>query len=204
MGYDIEQVDLFLDDVIDRFEQYESERREMLIAMEYLLQKREKEQEASIREMRKAIDTGKPQKKRASSKDRDSKERGEESADSFDEVSRAARSIARGAQAPKPVRAPKINRVRPGQGAKNAPVGAEAAAEPKTEQASPERERKGITMENWLDELLANLIEREKVGYGEPLESAGDAACDNGDAAPADETTGQDEMESPDESDPRE
>ena len=39
MGYDIEQVDLFLDEIIERFEQYESEKKEMLLAMEYLLNK---------------------------------------------------------------------------------------------------------------------------------------------------------------------
>jgi len=59
MGYDIEQVDLFLDEVIERFEQYESEKREMLLAMEYLLNKLENGQKLPIAEMKKAIDTGK-------------------------------------------------------------------------------------------------------------------------------------------------
>lgn len=42
MGYDMREVDSFLDDVIDKLERYESERREMLTAMEYLLDKLEK------------------------------------------------------------------------------------------------------------------------------------------------------------------
>ncbi len=39
MGYDMQQVDLFLDEIIERFERLESERQEMLTAMEYLLNK---------------------------------------------------------------------------------------------------------------------------------------------------------------------
>ena len=42
MGYDMREVDVFLDDVIDQLERYESERKEMLIAMEYLLDKLER------------------------------------------------------------------------------------------------------------------------------------------------------------------
>ncbi len=42
MGYDMREVDGFLDDIIDKLERYESERREMLTAMEYLLDKLEK------------------------------------------------------------------------------------------------------------------------------------------------------------------
>lgn len=42
MGYDMREVDGFLDDIIDKLERYESERREMLTAMEYLLDKLER------------------------------------------------------------------------------------------------------------------------------------------------------------------
>lgn len=42
MGYDMREVDSFLDDIIDKLERYESERREMLTAMEYLLDKLER------------------------------------------------------------------------------------------------------------------------------------------------------------------
>ena len=41
MGYDIEQVDVFLDEVIETLERYEAEKREMLSAMEYLMKKLE-------------------------------------------------------------------------------------------------------------------------------------------------------------------
>ncbi|MEG1524053.1 MAG: DivIVA domain-containing protein [Clostridia bacterium] len=39
MGYDMQEVDLFLDLLIERFEKLETERKEMLTAMEYLLKK---------------------------------------------------------------------------------------------------------------------------------------------------------------------
>ena len=39
IGYDMREVDFFLDELIDRFEKLEAERKEMLAAMEYLLQK---------------------------------------------------------------------------------------------------------------------------------------------------------------------
>lgn len=39
MGYDMEEVDFFLDEVIDRFDAMEAERRELLSAMEYLLER---------------------------------------------------------------------------------------------------------------------------------------------------------------------
>ena len=50
--------------------------------------------------------------------------------------------------------------------------------------------------ENWLDELLMNLIEREKSGFGEPLEAARQPDCNNGDIDPrAAESTETDEEE---------
>ena len=58
MGYDIEQVDRFLDEVIESLERYEAEKKEMLTAMEYLLGKLEKGQKLPLAEMRKAIDSG--------------------------------------------------------------------------------------------------------------------------------------------------
>lgn len=39
MGYDMEEVDFFLDELIDRFEALEAERKELLSAMEYLLER---------------------------------------------------------------------------------------------------------------------------------------------------------------------
>ena len=42
LGYDMQEVDEFLDQVIDKIDRMEDERREMLIAMEYLLTKLEK------------------------------------------------------------------------------------------------------------------------------------------------------------------
>ena len=41
MGYDIEQVDVFLDEIIETLERYEADKREMLSAMEYLMKKLE-------------------------------------------------------------------------------------------------------------------------------------------------------------------
>lgn len=44
-GYDMQEVDSFLDEVIDQFEKLEGERKEMISAMEYLLNKLENAEE---------------------------------------------------------------------------------------------------------------------------------------------------------------
>ncbi|MDO4571849.1 MAG: DivIVA domain-containing protein [Clostridia bacterium] len=56
MGYDMREVDAFLDEIIDKLERYESERREMLTAMEYLLDKLERGGE--LPERRRALPKG--------------------------------------------------------------------------------------------------------------------------------------------------
>jgi DivIVA domain-containing protein len=56
MGYDIEQVDVFLDEVIETLERYEAEKQEMLAAMEYLMKKLERGQKMPFADMKKAID----------------------------------------------------------------------------------------------------------------------------------------------------
>lgn len=45
LGYDMREVDVFLDEIIDRMEQMEGERKEMIAAMEYLLGKLENQGE---------------------------------------------------------------------------------------------------------------------------------------------------------------
>ncbi len=165
MGYDIEEVDRFLDAVIDCIEQYEAEKKEMMTAMEYLLQKLENDTQMPAAEIREAIDTGKPAKKRAVLPEKTknvripakrtdksaTKQRTEEQ--DVTEAKATARSITRGGKgAPKPVRAPKVSRV--------------AAQQPQTgtktdEPASAQAFEGG----NWLDELLDNLSERDKKGY---------------------------------------
>lgn len=157
MGYDIEQVDRFLDEVIESLERYEAEKKEMLTAMEYLLGKLEKGQKLPLAEMRKAIDSGKPAKKRALPPDCAKPEpapqaKAEKSAPPAAELEKRARAIARQASAPAPkqARAPKVQRV-----VKN---GAEKE-EPKT---PPKPAASG---EDWFDELLVNLCERERQGY---------------------------------------
>lgn len=196
LGYDMEQVDLFLDEIIERFEQYEAEKKEMLLAMEYLLNKLEREQQLPISEMRKAIDTGKTQKKRLPASARLSApivtEPHPPKAPIRPEEAKPARSIARGAQPPKPVRAPKVSRVRvePEQPEQEKPK--EAVMTQKQPTNAPEPATLGDTQantnapaaENWLDELLMNLIEREKTGYGEPLTAAQQPDCNNGDIDP--------------------
>lgn len=184
MGYDIEQVDLFLDEIIERFEQYESEKKEMLLAMEYLLNKLENNRKLPIDEMRKAIDPEKTQKKRLPSsarpKEAEAAPARPEKAAPTREETKPARSIARGAQPPKPMRAPKVSRVRmeqeqPEQEPKKGPT----ASQVRAAEAPDDRSGAGTeaaandapAMENWLDELLINLIEREKTGSGEPPQS---------------------------------
>jgi len=124
MGYDIEEVDRFLDEVIDCIEQYEAEKKEMMTAMEYLLQKLETGSQLPVAEMREAIGGGKsakkngtlpettddvriPAKRSAKSAAKQQKDRQGEA-----EAKATARSITRGGSgAPKPVRAPKVSRV---------------------------------------------------------------------------------------------
>ncbi len=57
LGYDIEEVDGFLDALIDRFEKLEAQRKELLVAMEYLLKKLGDAEDVSD-EMKKAIAKG--------------------------------------------------------------------------------------------------------------------------------------------------
>lgn len=57
LGYDIQEVDVFLDTLIDRFEKLEAQRKEMLIAMEYLLKKLEETSDLSD-DMKKALAKG--------------------------------------------------------------------------------------------------------------------------------------------------
>lgn len=196
LGYDMEQVDLFLDEIIERFEQYEAEKKEMLLAMEYLLNKLEHEQQLPITEMRKAIDTGKTQKKRLPAGSRLSApiatEPQPQKPPIRQEETKTARTIARGAQPPKPVRAPKVNRVRVEPEPTEQEKPKEAAMTQKQPTNAPEPVPGGDTQanvnapaaENWLDELLMNLIEREKAGYGEPLAAAEQPNCNNGDIDP--------------------
>ena len=57
LGYDIEEVDGFLDALIDRFEKLEAQRKELLVAMEYLLKKLGDAEDVSD-EMKRAIAKG--------------------------------------------------------------------------------------------------------------------------------------------------
>lgn len=163
MGYDIEQVDRFLDEVIDALEQYEAEKKEMLTAMEYLLQKLETGSQLPVAEMREAIDSGRPAaKKRAKlpertkdvripSKRADRSAAGQQQEQS--ETKAAARSITRGGGngAPKPVRAPKVSRV--------------ATPQPETKNEKATEPPTATKREDWLDELLVSLSERDRHAY---------------------------------------
>ena len=163
MGYDIEEVDRFLDELIDQLERMEAEKQEMLIAMEYLLGKLEKGKKLPEREMRRAIaggakeegGDGKParKKKRPPRAEADVRQETDKA-----EARPAARSISRGTGngAAKPVRAPKVKRV-----AKGAPEEAPAVQK----QETPPKQG-----DDWLDELLGSLSERDKQGYRPPQE----------------------------------
>jgi hypothetical protein len=180
----------------------------MLLAMEYLLNKLEREQQLPITEMRKAIDTGKTQKKRPPTSARLSApivtEPYTPKPPIRQEETRPARTIARGAQPPKPVRAPKVSRVRVESEQPEQEKPKEAVMTQKQPAKAPEPTPVGDTQpnanapaaENWLDELLMNLIEREKTGYGEPLSAAEQPDCNNGDIDPlAAESEQQEEEE---------
>ncbi|MEA4869590.1 MAG: DivIVA domain-containing protein [Christensenella sp.] len=165
MGYDIEQVDGFLDEIIEALERYESEKREMLNAMEYLMKKIEHGQKVPLADMKKAIDSGRTAQKKVSTEDAEPP-RAEEA--------KAARSIARGAGASKPVRTQKINRVKAEQDAKEQII-QEANAElpPLTpEEAALRAKSVADAAANWLDELLINIAEHESLDYEKPLQGA--------------------------------
>ncbi len=55
MGYDVEEVDRFLDEIIACFDRYEAEKKEMLTALEYLLGKLERGEPLPIAETKRAL-----------------------------------------------------------------------------------------------------------------------------------------------------
>ena len=166
MGYDIEQVDLFLDEMIDTLERYEAEKREMLSAMEYLMKKLERGQKMPLSDMKKAIDSGRSQQK-------PSLPEGEGANEEEQRVS--ARSIARGNGAGKSMRTPKVNRVQREED-KTAKIIEEAkSAIPQQELTPEEADRRAKRLSsaavNWLDELLINISEHESFDYEKPLQA---------------------------------
>lgn len=166
MGYDIEQVDGFLDEIIEALERYESEKREMLNAMEYLMKKLEHGQKMPLADMKKAIDSGRTTQKKANTESTEPAQ--------ADEAKTAARSITRGAGAAKPIRAQKVNRVKAEQDAKDQII-QEANAElpPLTpEEAALRAKSVADAAANWLDELLINIAEHESLDYEKPLKGA--------------------------------
>ncbi len=151
MGYDIEQVDVFLDEIIEALERYEAEKQEMLTAMEYLMKKLERGQTMPLADMKKAIDSGRTQAEKPSSKT------------AAQEPKNAARSIARGTGSAKSMRAPKISRVKADQDAKDEIIRKAQAEQPQVppEQAQQRAKRVAAAAESWLDELLINISEHE-------------------------------------------
>ena len=162
MGYDIEQVDVFLDEIIGTLERYEAEKREMLAAMEYLMKKLEHGQKVPLADMKKAIDSGIEQGNALpdGAKARE------------DEQKPAARSITRGNGANKPIRAPKVNHVMREDEAKAQIIEEAKAAIPLEELTQEEADRRAKRMSaaavNWLDELLINIAEHETREGGKP------------------------------------
>jgi len=167
MGYDIEQVDVFLDEVIEALERYETEKREMLSAMEYLMKKLERGQKMPLSDMKKAIDAGRGQPKPTLPEGADEARPQEPKA--------AARSISRGgAGAGKPLRAPKVSRVKGEEDARAQIIEEAKAALPQRELAPEEAERRARRLAeaagNWLDELLISIAEHESLDYDKPLQ----------------------------------
>lgn len=154
MGYDIEQVDLFLDEVIEALERYEAQKQEMLNAMEYLMRKLERGQQVPLADMKKAIDSGRtvPQKENADAR--------------AEEPKPAARSIARSAAA-KPMRAPKVSRIKAEQEAKERIIreAQEAQQACSPEEAQERAKSVAAAAANWLDELLINISDHESTDF---------------------------------------
>ena len=166
MGYDIEQVDLFLDEVIETIERYEAEKREMLSAMEYLMKKLEHGQKMPLSDMKKAIDSGRSQQKPLTSESESTQE---------DEQRASARSIARGNGAGKSMRAPKVNRVQHEDDKKAQIIEEAKSAIPQPELTPEEAERRARRLSsaavNWLDELLINMSEHESSDSEKPQQA---------------------------------
>lgn len=150
MGYDIEQVDVFLDEVIEALERYEAEKQEMLAAMEYLMKKLERGQTMPLADMTKAIGAGQTQPDQPEG-------------EATPRESKAARSIVRGAGAGKSMRAPKVSRVKPDQDARDEIIRKARAQQPQLtpEEAQQRADRVAAAAESWLDELLINISEHE-------------------------------------------
>jgi cell division septum initiation protein DivIVA len=163
MGYDIEQVDFFLDEIIETLERYEAEKREMLAAMEYLMKQVEHGQQIPLSDMKKAIDSGRSQGKSSLPNAQ------------RDDEQKTARSIARGNGAAKPMRAPKISRVKGEEEAKAQIIEEAKAAIPQQELTQEEADKRAKRMSsaavNWLDELLINIAEHEAIDYDKPLQA---------------------------------
>ena len=180
MGYDIEQVDGFLDEVIEMIERYEAEKREMLSAMEYLMKKLEHGQKMPLSDMKKAIDTERAQAKPALPSGETQEE---------DEQKASARSIARGNGAAKSMRAPKVSRVKGEEDSKAQIIEEAKAAIPQQaltpEEADKRAKRMSTAAVNWLDELLINIAEHESLNYDKPLQAAQPASATPATAAPA-------------------
>jgi len=177
MGYDIEQVDVFLDEVIETLERYEAEKREMLSAMEYLMKKIEHGQKVPLSDMKKAIDSGRSQPKPSLPEGTESRE----------EEQKTARSIARSG-AGKPIRAPKVSRVK-GEDEAKAQIIEEAKRVIPQEELTPEEadkraKRMSNAAINWLDELLINMAEHETSESTRPAPAASAAPAVPAAAAP--------------------
>ena len=168
MGYDIEQVDVFLDEVIETLERYEAEKREMLSAMEYLMKKLEHGQKMPLSDMKKAIDSGRNRVRPSLP----------ESAETREEEQKTARSIARNG-ASKPIRAPKVSRVKGEDEAKAAIIEEAKRAIPQEELTPDEADKRAKRMSNaainWLDELLINMAEHETSETGKSAPSPSSA-----------------------------
>ena len=169
MGYDIEQVDTFLDEVIETLERLDAEKREMLSAMEYLMKKIEHGQQIPLSDMKKAIDSERSQT-------RASLPAGTVDLRSEDQKS-AARSIARGSgNTGKNMRVPKVSRVKGEEDAKAQIIEEAKAAIPQQELTPEEADKRAKRMStaavNWLDELLINIAEHETLDYDKSLKTA--------------------------------
>jgi DivIVA domain-containing protein len=163
MGYDIEQVDGFLDEVIETMERNDAEKREMLAAMEYLMKQLEHGKKIPLADMKKAIDSGRSQQKQSQG-------------DALrEDEQKTARSIARGNGTGKTMRAPKINRVKGEEEAKAQIIEEAKAAIPMQELTPDEADKRAKRMSsaavNWLDELLINIAEHETIDYDKPLQA---------------------------------
>lgn len=195
MGYDVEEVDRFLDEIIACFDRYEAEKKEMLTALEYLLGKLERGEPLPIAETKRALAAA----NRAAGLHETPNRPASEETESI--ASKSTESIEESELAPKTARAIQKAGVRPsGNGAEKPKKRAEASRvkrvggtreEPFEPVAVELESGEAAPTDDWLDEMMdeMNLAAKARELGVEPVndEAARHASAPEAEPKPQDE-----------------